>query len=34
MELKGDYGAAARAMENAESRRKALLLPQRTAYSS
>jgi hypothetical protein len=29
MELKGDSGAAARAMENAESRRRALSLPQR-----
>jgi hypothetical protein len=29
MELKGDRGAAARAMENAESRRKALYMPQR-----
>jgi hypothetical protein len=29
MELKGDFGAAACAMENAESRRKALFMPQR-----
>jgi hypothetical protein len=29
LELKGDFGAAARAMENADSRRKALLTPQR-----
>jgi tetratricopeptide (TPR) repeat protein len=35
LELKGDLGAAARAMENAESRRKALFMPQRAlAYSS
>lgn len=30
MELKGDFGAAARAMENADQRRKALFMPQRT----
>jgi tetratricopeptide (TPR) repeat protein len=35
MQLKGDFGAAARAMENADSRRKALFMPQRSiAYSS
>ena len=35
MELKGDSGAAARATENAESRRKALYLPQRAlGYST
>ncbi|MET0536263.1 MAG: tetratricopeptide repeat protein [Steroidobacter sp.] len=35
MESNGDFGAAARAMENAESRRKALYMPQRAmGYSS
>lgn len=35
MELKGDTGAAARAMENADTRRKALLMPPRAmGYSS
>ena len=34
MELRGDFGAAARAMENADHRRKALFMPQRAASYS
>jgi tetratricopeptide (TPR) repeat protein len=34
MELKGDSGAAARAMENAETRRRALFMPQRALKCS